>query len=268
MEPQSTPKPSPLIPIAIIVGFALIAIAIFFTGGKNSSLPEALKNATNTPTTTSTPRPIDATDYIRGNPNAPILLVEYSDYDCPFCKQYHETLVQIMDEYGVTGRVAWVYRQFPITQLHPNSPKISEAALCVGSVGGTDAFWKFTDLIFEEREVEEMTNVVALPDYAVEAGVKKEDYIACMEGGKMKDQVKKSIEDAFNIGARGTPYTVIMVGTEQAVINGNQSYDTVKGIIENLLMQLDGNFDAKAAAESAALSAPAPAPSPSPTPAQ
>ena len=67
MEPQSTPKPSPLIPIAIIVGFALIAIAIFFTGGKNSSLPEALKNATNTPTTTSTPRPIDATDYIRGN---------------------------------------------------------------------------------------------------------------------------------------------------------------------------------------------------------
>lgn len=242
MDPQTPTKTSPYIPLAIIVGFALIAIAIFVTG-KMGNGPESLtQNGSKIPTTTSTPRPVDSTDYIRGNPNAPILLVEYSDYDCPFCKQYHASLVQIMDEYGVNGRVAWVYRQFPIQQLHPNSPKISEAALCVGSIGGNEAFWKFSDLIFEERELEEMTNVVALPDYAAEAGVKKEDYIKCMEGGKMEEVVQKSIEDAFNIGARGTPYTVVMVGTEQAVISGNQSYDTIKGVIENLLKQLDGNF--------------------------
>lgn len=244
MEPQSTQKNSIILPLAIIIGFALIAVAIFFTGSRSASAPKPITDATSTtPTLTSTPRPIDATDYIRGNPNAPILLVEYSDYDCPFCKQYHATLSQIMDEYGVTGRVAWVYRQFPIAQLHPNSPKISEAALCIGSIGGTEAFWKFTDLVFEEREINEQTNVVALPDYAVEAGVKKEDYIACMDSGKMEKEVKKSVEDAFNIGARGTPYTVLMVGSEQAVINGAQSYDTVKGIINNLLQQLDGNFD-------------------------
>ncbi|HEY0964835.1 MAG TPA: thioredoxin domain-containing protein [Candidatus Paceibacterota bacterium] len=247
MDPQVPSKSSPYIPVAIVAGFALIALAIFFTGGKQAVAPDSLTNASGTQTMTSTPRPIDSTDYIRGNPNAPILIVEYSDYDCPFCKQYHTSLVQIMDEYGVTGRVAWVYRQFPIAQLHPNSPKVSEAALCVGSIGGNEAFWKFSDLIFEERDIEEMTNVVALPDYAVEVGVKKEDYIRCMEDKKMEEVVKKSIEDAFNIGARGTPYTVIMVGTEQAVINGNQSYDTIKGIIENLLQQLDGNFDPSSA---------------------
>jgi protein-disulfide isomerase len=152
-----------------------------------------------------------------------------------------------MDEYGVTGRVAWVYRQFPIQQLHPNSPKISEAALCVGSIGGSEAFWKFTDMVFEEREIDEPTNVVALPDYAVEAGVSKDAYIKCMNDGAMEESVRKSVEEGFNIGARGTPYTVIMVGSEQAVINGSQSYETVKGIITNLLEQLDGNFDPTAA---------------------
>lgn len=248
MEPQSPSRTSPYIPLAIVAGFALIALAIFLTGGKKDAGPQPLSTASGTPITTGAPRPVDSTDYVRGNPNAPILIVEYSDYDCPFCKQYHASLVQIMDEYGVTGRVAWVYRQFPIQQLHPNSPKISEAALCVGSIGGTEAFWKFSDLIFEERELEEMTNVIALPDYAEEAGVKKEDYIKCIEGKKMEEVVKKSIEEALSIGARGTPYTVIMVGPEQAVVSGNQSYDTLKGIIDNLLKQLDGNFNAEAAA--------------------
>lgn len=244
MEPNTAPQSHPAVPIAIIVGFAMIAIAIFFTAGSRTKTPDALTGETSSSTIPlGTPRPVDSTDYIKGNPNAPILLIEYSDYDCPFCKQYHTTLNQIMDEYGVTGRVAWVYRQFPIGQLHPNSPKLSEAALCVGSIGGNDAFWKFTDMIFDKREIDEPTNPIKLPDYAKEAGVSAEEYKACMDGGKMEDAVKKSMEDAFNLGARGTPYTVIMVGTQQAVVNGNQSYDVVKSIIDNLLGQLDGTFN-------------------------
>lgn len=243
MEPSpTTNKSHPAIPLAIVFGFALIAVAIFFTAGKGTSTPINQAN-TSTTTPSGVPRQVNDTDYIKGNPNAPILMIEYSDYDCPFCKQYHETLNRIMEEYGVTGRVAWVYRQFPIGQLHPNSPKISEAALCVGSIGGNDAFWKFSDSIFSKREIDEPTNTLKLPDYAVEAGVKKEEYTACMESGKMAEPVKKSVEDAFNIGARGTPYTILVVGNEQAVINGAQSYETVKGIIDNLLQQLDGNFN-------------------------
>lgn len=240
MEPSSSNQSHPAIPLAIIIGFAMIAIAIFFTSGGSSSKLTAEDIASTTPNMTGIPRQIDSTDYIKGNPNAPILIVEYSDYDCPYCKQYHTTLKQIMDEYAINGRVAWVYRQFPIGQLHPNSPKISEAALCVGSLGGNEAFWTFSDLVFEERELDEPTNPIKLPDYAETAGVNRAEFEACVSSGKMEEQVRKSVEDAFNIGARGTPYTVIMVGSEQAVVNGAQSYDTVKGILDNLINQLDG----------------------------
>lgn len=243
MEPSIKTPSHPAIPIAIVVGFAMIAIAVFFTGDKSdTNAPSVPQDGSSSKTTSSTPRPVDGSDYIRGNPNAPILIVEYADYDCPFCKQYHETLNQIMDEYGVTGRIAWVYRQYPIGQLHPNSPNVSEAALCVGSLGGNEAFWKFTDMIFENRQIDEPTNPVKLPDYAAEIGISKDEYFACLDSNKTDEALKKSVEDAFNIGARGTPYTVITVGNEQAVVNGAQSYEVVKSILDSLLRQLDGTY--------------------------
>tara|TARA_B100000508_G_scaffold135160_1_gene126594 strand:- start:1618 stop:2406 length:789 start_codon:yes stop_codon:yes gene_type:complete len=246
MEP-SPQQTSPAIPIAIISGFAMIAIAIFFTSGKNSSLPSVAEQNNEAAIESSEPRPVDENDYIRGNPNAPILMVEYSDYDCPFCKQFHSTMNQIMDEYGITGRVAWVYRQFPVAQLHPNSPKISKAALCVGDIGGNNAFWTFSDLIFDDRDIDSLTNVTKLSQYAEIAGVAQEDYIACMSSDEMEKRVEQDVTDGFNAGARGTPYTVLIVGSQQAVISGAQPYDTVKGIIDNLIEQLDGEFDVETA---------------------
>jgi protein-disulfide isomerase len=246
MGPTFESRSALTIPVAIIVGFALVAVAIFFTVGKTETVVEQNDKPEETSgTLSSTPKAVDETDYIRGNPNAPILLIEYSDYDCPFCKDYHETLTRIMSEYGVTGKVAWVYRQFPIAQLHPNSPRVSEAALCVGKIGGNDAFWKFTDLIFQERDIDQPTNFTKIPDYVTYVGVDKDQYVSCMDNGDTTEAVKTSIEDAFNIGARGTPYTVLVVGNQQAIISGAQPYDVVKGIIENLISQLDGTFEAQ-----------------------
>jgi protein-disulfide isomerase len=252
MEPTKQ-HTSPAVPIAIICGFAMIAIAIFFTNQGKTVTPTNNSTAVNSAgeidetLSDGTPRAIDETDYILGNPNAPIVMIEYSDYDCPFCKAYHQTMQQIMDEYGVTGRVAWVYRQFPLAQLHPNAPRISEAALCVGDIGGNDAFWKFSNTIFDSRDIEEQTNVTRLLQYAQEAGVSSEEYISCMEEGRMKMAVEDSVRDGYDAGARGTPYTVLIVGNQQAVINGAQPYDVVKGIVTNLIDQLDGNFDTEAA---------------------
>ncbi len=243
MEPSPQPT-SPAIPIAIISGFAMIALAIFFTN-KNESAPLAITqtDAGTGLTASDTPRPVGPYDYIQGNPNAPILMVEYSDYDCPFCKEYHDTMNKIMDEYGVSGKVAWVYRQFPIADLHPNAPKISEAALCVGSLGGNKAFWEFTDMIFQKRSVDEPTNVTRLVEYAEEAGVSKTDYISCVDDKQMETEVLKHIQDGVNAGARGTPYTVLIVGNQKAEINGAQSHSTVRGIVQNLVDQLDGEID-------------------------
>jgi protein-disulfide isomerase len=241
MEP-STQQSSPAIPIAIICGFAMIAIAIFFTN-KNEPAPAATAVTEETTPTEEAPRAVTEADYIRGNPNAPILMIEYSDYDCPFCKQYHVTMKQIMDEYGITGKLAWVYRQFPLTDLHPNSPRISEAALCVGKAGGNDAFWKFTDQVYDSRDIDEATNITRLPDFAEAAGVSREDYLSCMNGKQQEEAVMKDIDDGYNAGARGTPFTILIVGDQRAVISGAQPYDVVKGIVQNLIDQLDGNFD-------------------------
>lgn len=242
MEPSiEQPQSSPALPIAIISGFAMIALAIFFTSSRdNGSAAKAIPTGEQAEVATTEPRPVDETDYIRGNPNAPILMVEYSDYDCPFCKQYHETMTRIIDEYGVTGKVAWVYRQFPLAQLHPSSPKVSESALCIGDIGGRDAFWEFTDLIFTERNLNDYTNLTKLPSYAEQSGVNRDEYLKCMSERRMEEKVLASIEDGFNSGARGTPYTVLIVGDQEAIINGAQPYEVVKNILDDLIGQLEG----------------------------
>jgi len=248
MEPQTQQESSAAIPLAIVIGFAMIAVAIFFTSGSDAPAPMA-EAPTQAGTAASTIRPVTEDDYILGNPNAPIVMIEYSDYDCPFCKQFHVTMHQILDEYGVTGRLAWVYRQFPLVDLHPNATSLSEAALCVGDIGGNTAFWTFSDIIFESRQDTEFTNITRLPDFAVAAGVDKALFNDCVASDRMLDDLKADMADGLAAGAQGTPYTVIKVGNQQAVINGAQPYDVVKGIVENLFEQLDGTFDPAAPVE-------------------
>ena len=231
-----------IIPAAILIGFALIAAAIFFNGNTHtlniSNTPEK-QNAQQTPETTDI-RPVDENDHILGNPNAPIMIVEYSDFDCPFCKGFHTTMQQIMDEYGTGGKVAWVYRQFPLEQLHPNAPAIALASECVADIGGNEAFWKFADTVFAQRQANELTNMTKISDYAVQAGVGKDAFDDCLKGGQLIAAVNEDFKDGVNAGVRGTPYSVVTVGGQQGVINGAQPYEAVKQIIETLLSQIEG----------------------------
>lgn len=187
-------------------------------------------------------RPLDATDHVRGNPNAPIVFIEYSDFDCPFCKLFHETMRKVMDKYGTSGKVAWVYRNLPIKQLHPNAPKLAEAAECVAELGGNDAFWKFADLVFGERETNAQTDMTKLPSFAQQAGVDKAKYEECFNSGKHAATVTKSIDEFIKIsgGKVGTPHTFVLVGDQSAVIEGAQPYEFVEGLLENIIAQMNG----------------------------
>jgi protein-disulfide isomerase len=89
--------------------------------------------------------PVTEEDYLLGDRNSRYILFEYSDYDCPFCSSFHATAKEFTE---ANADVAWVYRQFPLDQLHPNARAKSEAALCAGEVGGNDAFWAFSDAMF------------------------------------------------------------------------------------------------------------------------
>lgn len=256
MEPETTQdntteaaavaQPNPyIIPGAILIGFAMIAAAIFFSGGfgggGSAPTPAGGNNQPQEVAEKQPIRAIDENDHILGNPNAPIVIVEYSDYDCPFCKNFHETMNTIIDEYGSTGEVAWVYRHFPLDTLHPNAPGIALAAECVANLAGNDAFWTFSDLIFGERTTNAPTNVAKLSDYATQAGVTDiATYETCVSEGQFIDQVNEDFQDGINAGVRGTPHSIVIVGDQQIEINGAQPYGNVKQIVDTLLDQVEG----------------------------
>jgi protein-disulfide isomerase len=248
--PLSSPTPtsgrnSILIPLAILAGFGMVAGAIFFGGGGAAPYVVQTDEAENRvqPQDNGDPEnvtPVTAEDWIRGNPNAPIQIVEYSDYDCPFCKNFHETMNQIMAEYGTSGQVSWVYRHFPLAQLHPNAPRIALAAECVGHLGGNEAFWEFSDLVFDERGTNEPTNITRLEESAVTSGVDAAAFNNCVDNEEYMADVQADFENAVAVGGRGTPHSIIIVGNQTGVINGAQPYSAVKQNIDNLLAQLNG----------------------------
>ncbi|MEK7118005.1 MAG: thioredoxin domain-containing protein [Patescibacteria group bacterium] len=111
-------------------------------------------------------------DHVLGNTNADVLMVEYSDPECPFCKRFHETMHQVVDHYGKNGNVAWVYRHYPIDQLHSKARKEAEAMECASEQGGNDAFWKYADKLFEVTPSNNGLDAAQLPVIAAMVGLK------------------------------------------------------------------------------------------------
>ncbi len=94
-------------------------------------------------------RPVDEGDHMLGNANASVTLIEYSDFQCPYCKTFHPTVKRVLADYG--DQVNWVYRHFPLETIHPNARPMAHAAECVAEAKGNDAFWQFSDLLFGLR---------------------------------------------------------------------------------------------------------------------
>lgn len=234
------------IPIAIVVAAGLIAGAIYFNGnsGPSTATTDGTKQEQQT-TPDVEVQPINEDDHIRGNPNAPIVLIEYSDYECPFCKRFHETMNRIIGEYGPDGKVAWVYRHLPLESLHPNAPMIAEASECVAEQVGNEGFWTFTDLVFSERGLQDLTDPARLPEFAEAAGADPSAFQACVDSGKYSEAVQTDFDEAIaaNGGTQGlgTPFTLVFVGDEYvAPISGAQPYEMIKGNIETILTQIEG----------------------------
>lgn len=227
MTPQTTLMP---VAIAIVCAGALIALSIYFVfkpapqqavgiGGKEITVAE-----------------VTADDHILGNPDAPIKIIEYSDLDCPFCRTFHATMKQIMSVYGADGTVAWVYRHFPLVELHPNAPKLAEASECVAELGGNDAFWKFIDGIFTSPSTNGRFDMERLDAIAAVAGVPAQQFRACLDEGKYREKVARHFEEATAAGGEGTPHNLIIAGEAQPIpVPGAQPYATIKSILDTVL---------------------------------
>lgn len=178
------------------------------------------------------PLPVNVSDYTRGPADARIKIVTFTDFDCPFCKLFHETLNTVVTKYS---DVSISYRNFPLEQIHPNSKKLSIAAECVGTIGGDVAFWKFIDLAFDSRAVNDKTNMNKLTDFASSAGVSVKTFEACLKGTVAEANVVADMKEGLAAGVSGTPQSFIFKDdVKVSKIDGSQPLVIVEELIKNL----------------------------------
>lgn len=170
----------------------------------------------------------------RGNPNGKAALSVYTDLDCPFCKMYHETLTKLLTDSTHKNDIRWVYKPFPIDQLHPNASTLAEASYCVGELGGGSAYWKFIDSIFSSREVNEQTDITELDSYANSAGVNVKKFEACRASRRYSGTITRSVVTGENLGVQGTPASFLPDGS---MISGAQPYSAVDQVIGKYLQK-------------------------------
>lgn len=177
---------------------------------------------------------VSADDRLRGNKNAEIVLIEYSDLECPFCKQFHETAKQVMTDYN--GKVAWVWRHYPIAQLHSKAPKEAEATECARELGGGDSFWKLVDKIYEVTPANNGLVLADLPKLAGNVGLSETPFKTCLDSGKYADEIDKSVQAATRLGISGTPANFIVNKKGEVwIIPGALPLTNVKAIIDEAL---------------------------------
>lgn len=218
------------LPLAIVIAGALVAASIYFGTGS-----EPRPGVGNDPAATGAEvADVLNEDHILGNRDAEIVIVEYSDIECPFCKIFHNTMHEIVRQYD--GRVAWVYRHFPIAQLHANAIREAEATECAAELGGNTAFWTYIDAVFEATNSNDSLDLAQLPIIAGQVGLNQAAFTECLNSGRHSETIRKSIEEAVKSGARGTPYSVIIPKNgPRVVINGAEPLESVKAKIDILL---------------------------------
>lgn len=181
-------------------------------------------------------RPVTSADHIFGNLNAPVKIVEFSDLECPFCKKFHPTMKRIMDEYGRDNKAAWIYRHFPLEQLHSKAKKAAIASECANELGGNEKFWAYLDAYFETTPSNNLIDLAELPEIAASVGLDKTKFAECLKSDKYDGLIESEIKNAQDAEARGTPYSVVISKNGKKYrIEGAFPYEQVKSIIEEAL---------------------------------
>lgn len=227
------------LPISIVVAGVLISLSIYGTGGIKivnnpsgavANLPSAEEERE------INIKPASNTDRIIGKTDAEVVIISYTDYECPFCKKFHETMVQIMDEYRAGGKVAWVYRYFPLDMLHTKARKEAEAAECAYQLGGNVKFWEYVNKIFAYTKSNDGLDMALIPKFATEIGLDSVSFNGCLAGDKAKKVVQAQQDEGVSAGARGTPYSVILTKDGKKLpIDGAMPFESIKASIDSAL---------------------------------
>ncbi len=225
-----------LLPLSIIIAALLIVGAVIYSAGlKNVKQPAVEKKQEAFASDIENIRPVNEKDHIRGNFNALVKIVEFSDMECPYCKMFHQTMLRVMEEYGKDGKVAWIYRHYPLP-IHSKAKKSALAAECAAELAGNDGFWNYLDGYFEITPSNNLINLSDLPKIAENIGLDKTRFEECLESGRYDKLIEEQAQNALDSGARGTPYSVIIAKDgEKYPIGGALPYEQIKEMIESAL---------------------------------
>jgi len=166
----------------------------------------------------------DTNDAFKGNADAPVTIIEYSDYECPYCAKFAlQTLPSINEQYIQTGKVKMIFKDFPLA-FHKKAQKASEAAQCAGEQGN---YYGMHDLLFSKG----VAGVAAYKEYAKELELDSNQFNKCLDSGKMEAKVKANMKEGQALGVKGTP--AFFINGRQ--VTGAQPFSVFKEVIEEEL---------------------------------
>lgn len=217
--------------LGLIVGYALATGSSDFLGGNTAPTP--------TPSVADTPEPMPAgdpadadDDAVKGDPNATVTLIEFTDYECPFCgRHFEQTMPSIMKDYVDTGKVKYVVRDFPLG-FHADAAKASEATECAGEQG---KFWEMHDKIFSNQGSWGADAVATFKTYAKELKLGS-SFDTCLDTGAMADEVAADQAAGSAAGISGTPgFWIVSDDGQSKNISGAYPYATFKAAFDEML---------------------------------
>ncbi len=179
----------------------------------------------------------------QGDLGAPVVLIEFTDYQCPFCRRHSNTvLAQLEQSYVATGKLRYVVREFPIGSLHPQAPKAAEAALCAGDHG---RYWEMHNLLFRNTNLLDPASLVL---HATSLGIDRASFETCVGTAKYAEQVRANYDLGTKAGVRGTPsFFLGLVDPSDPnkvratqIISGAQPFETFQRAIDALLTEHAG----------------------------
>ena len=166
------------------------------------------------------PIAVSPDDPSRGSADAPVTIVEFSDFQCPFCQRVEPTLKQVREKYGAKVRIVW--KDFPLTQIHPQALGAAAAGHCAGEQG---KFWEYHNTLFANQQA---LTPDALKKYGVDLGLDVAKFDACVGSSKYEAKVREALTVGMSLGVSSTP-TFFVNGR---VISGAQPLDVFVGIID------------------------------------
>ena len=168
---------------------------------------------------------------IKGNPNAKVTIVEYSDFQCPFCARWaRDTYPQILQTYG--DKVKIVFKHLPLP-FHQFAQKAAEAAECAGKIGGAKAFWAMHDKLFQVGQPQGRLDIASLKQFAKEIGLDEKRFSQCIDTGETAQIVMQDMNESQRLGVRGTP-TFFINGVP---VRGALPFEAFKQVIDQELQR-------------------------------